>query len=170
MCSTSCKLGVDLRGNISGYMVGDYYVPKRLKKYFIKEFPTCEKIVAASGMYMGRDEWIDFCIKSKEAGAILHDIIFIPDEEVPDNHYICIETNKGKIVGRLTTGNKIYYGNRLKISMIEVNRPRKGWGTQIIKRLKELDKQLSGIALVSSMGFWEKQGAIFTDDTLSFIL
>lgn len=176
------------KGNrICGYALDDIFINSYLIKYLIsdsivdinnkaKSFTMRKESLRVFGV----DTYQEVLIKLASLGFHLNDIIFVPckydDIDTEDvsvlfnmardlkirciNLYMCIDTSIFNPVAYLMLNRNMFFYNDLHIFIIECIKKSEGYGTKVIKQLKNLQKSLDGLSVVTAIDFWKSVGAV----------
>lgn len=180
------------KGNrILGYALDDIFINSYLMKYLISDSIVDINNKAQSFIsskenlrIYGVDTYHEVILKLASLGFHLNDIVFVPcsyeDIDVEDvsvlfnmardlkvrrvSLYICVDVSIFKPVAYLMLNRNMFLYNDLHIFIIECIRKSKGYGTKVIKQLKNLQKNLDGLAVVTAVNFWKSVGAVVEAD------
>lgn len=78
--------------------------------------------------------------------------------------------NSGETLAYMLTSSNLYHSAICYINMVEVIERRSGNGRRIINQLLNINCVVRGLALVSSVDFWKKMGAVFVGNDYHFSL
>lgn len=176
---------------IYGYALDDIFINSYLIKYLIsdsivdinnkaKSFTMRKENLRVFGV----DTYQEVLIKLASLGFHLNDIIFVPckyeDINAEDvsilfnmardlrirciSLYMCVDTSIFKPVAYLMLNRNMFFYNDLHIFIIECIRKSEGYGTKIIKQLKNLQKSLDGLSVVTAIDFWKSVGAVIENN------
>lgn len=176
---------------ICGYALDDIFINSYLVKYLIsdsivdinnkaKSFTMRKENLRVFGV----DTYQEVLIKLVSLGFHLNDIIFVPckyeDINVEDvsvlfnmardlkirriSLYMCVDTSIFKPVAYLMLNRNMFFYNDLHIFIIECIKKSEGYGTKVIKQLKNLQKVLDGLSVVTAIDFWKSVGAVIEDN------
>jgi hypothetical protein len=132
----------------------------------------------------GVDTYQEVLVRLASLGFHLNDIIFVPckyeDINVEDvstlfniardlkirriSLYMCVDTSIFKPVAYLMLNRNMFFYNDLHIFIIECIKKSEGYGTKVIKQLKNLQKVLDGLSVVTAINFWKSVGAVIEDN------
>lgn len=180
------------KGNrILGYALDDIFINSYLMKYLISDSIVDINNKAQSFISnkenlksYGVDTYREVILKLAPLGFHLNDIVFVPcnyeDIDAEDvsllfnmakdlkvrrvNLYLCIDVSIFKPVAYLMLNRNMFLYNDLHIFIIECIKKSEGYGTKIIKQLKNLQKNLDGLAVVTAVDFWKSVGAVVETD------
>lgn len=176
---------------ICGYALDDIFINSYLIKYLIsdsivdinnkaKSFTMRKENLRVFGV----DTYQEVLIKLASLDFHLNDIIFVPckydDIDTEDvsvlfniardlkirriNLYMCIDTSIFNPVAYLMLNRNMFFYNDLHIFIIECIKKSEGYGTKVIKQLKNLQKVLDGLSVVTAINFWKSVGAVIEDN------
>lgn len=180
------------KGNrILGYALDDIFINSYLMKYLISDsivdinnkaqsFISSKENLKSYGV----DTYREVILKLASLGFHLNDIVFVPcnyediDAEGVSllfnmakdlkvrrvNLYLCIDVSIFKPVAYLMLNRNMFLYNDLHIFIIECIKKSEGYGTKVIKQLKNLQKNLDGLAVVTAVDFWKSVGAVVETD------
>lgn len=180
------------KGNrILGYALDDIFINSYLMKYLISDsivdinnktqsFISNKENLKSYGV----DTYREVILKLASLGFHLNDIVFVPcnyeDIDAEDvsllfnmakdlkvrrvNLYLCIDVSIFKPVAYLMLNRNMFLYNDLHIFIIECIKKSEGYGTKVIKQLKNLQKNLDGLAVVTAVDFWKSVGAVVETD------
>lgn len=180
------------KGNrILGYALDDIFINSYLMKYLISDsivdinnkaqsFTSNKENLKSYGV----DTYREVILKLASLGFHLNDIVFVPcnyeDIDAEDvsllfnmtkdlkvrrvNLYLCIDVSIFKPVAYLMLNRNMFLYNDLHIFIIECIKKSEGYGTKVIKQLKNLQKNLDGLAVVTAVDFWKSVGAVVETD------
>lgn len=185
------RIIISKSNRICGYALDDIFINSYLIKYLIsdsivdinnkaKSFTMRKENLKVFGV----DTYQEVLIKLASLGFHLNDIIFVPckydDIDTEDvsvlfniardlkirriNLYMCIDTSIFNPVAYLMLNRNMFFYNDLHIFIIECIRKSKGYGTKIIKQLKNLQKSLDGLSVVTAIDFWKSVGAVIENN------
>lgn len=185
------RIIISKSNRICGYALDDIFINSYLIKYLIsdnivdinnkaKSFTMRKENLRVFGV----DTYQEVLIKLASLGFHLNDIIFVPckydDIDTEDvsvlfniardlkirriNLYMCIDTNIFKPVAYLMLNRNMFFYNDLHIFIIECIKKSEGYGTKVIKQLKNLQKVLDGLSVVTAINFWKSVGAVIEDN------
>lgn len=180
------------KGNrILGYALDDIFINSYLMKYLISDSIVDINNKAQSFISnkenlksYGVDTYREVILKLASLGFHLNDIVFVPcnyeDIDAEDvsllfnmakdlkvrrvNLYLCIDVSIFKPVAYLMLNRNMFLYNDLHIFIIECIKKSEGYGTKVIKQLKNLQKNLDGLAVVTAVDFWKSVGAVVETD------
>lgn len=180
------------KGNrILGYALDDIFINSYLMKYLISDSIVDINNKAQSFISnkenlksYGVDTYREVILKLASLGFHLNDIVFVPcnyeDMDAEDvsllfnmakdlkvrrvNLYLCIDVSVFKPVAYLMLNRNMFLYNDLHIFIIECIKKSEGYGTKVIKQLKNLQKNLDGLAVVTAVDFWKSVGAVVETD------
>ena len=180
------------KGNrILGYVLDDIFINSYLMKYLISDSIVDINNKAQSFISnkenlksYGVDTYREVILKLASLGFHLNDIVFVPcnyeDIDAEDvsllfnmakdlkvrrvNLYLCIDVSIFKPVAYLMLNRNMFLYNDLHIFIIECIKKSEGYGTKVIKQLKNLQKNLDGLAVVTAVDFWKSVGAVVETD------
>lgn len=181
------RIIISKSNRICGYALDDIFINSYLIRYLIsdsiidvnnkaKSFTMRKENLRVFGV----DTYQEVFIKLASLGFHLNDIIFVPckyeDINVEDvsilfnmardlkirrvSLYMCVDTSIFKPVAYLMLNRNMFFYNDLHIFIIECIRKSEGYGTKIIKQLKNLQKSLDGLSVVTAIDFWKSVGAV----------
>lgn len=180
------------KGNrILGYALDDIFINSYLMKYLISDsivdinnkaqsFTSSKENLRVYGV----DTYREVLLKLASLGLHLNDIVFVPckyeDIDAEDvsvlfnmardlkvrrvSLYLCIDISIFKPVAYLMLNRNMFLYNDLHIFIIECIKKSEGYGTKVIKQLKNLQKNLDGLAVVTAVDFWKSVGAVVEAD------
>ena len=185
------RIIISKSNRICGYALDDIFVSSYMMKYLIsdsiadinskvKSFTTGKENLRTYGV----DTYHEVLLKLASLGFHLNDIIFVPckyeDIDPEDvsvlfnmardlrirrvNLYLCVDVSIFKPVAYLMLNKNMFLYNDLHIFIIECIRKSEGFGTKVIKQLKNLQKNLDGLAVVTAVDFWKSVGAVVDTD------
>lgn len=185
------RIIISKSNRICGYALDDIFINSYLIKYLIsdsivdinnkaKSFTVRKENLRVFGV----DTYQEVLIKLASMGFHLNDIIFVPckyeDINVEDvsilfnmardlkirriSLYMCVDTSIFKPVAYLMLNRNMFFYNELHIFIIECIRKSEGYGTKVIKQLKNLQKSLDGLSVVTAIDFWKSVGAVIDDN------
>lgn len=180
------------KGNrILGYALDDIFINSYLMKYLISDSIVDINNKAQSFISnkenlksYGVDTYREVILKLASLDFHLNDIVFVPcnyeDIDAEDvsllfnmakdlkvrrvNLYLCIDVSIFKPVAYLMLNRNMFLYNDLHIFIIECIKKSEGYGTKVIKQLKNLQKNLDGLAVVTAVDFWKSVGAVVETD------
>lgn len=180
------------KGNrILGYALDDIFINSYLMKYLISDSIVDINNKAQSFISnkenlksYGVDTYREVILKLASLGFHLNVIVFVPcnyeDIDAEDvsllfnmakdlkvrrvNLYLCIDVSIFKPVAYLMLNRNMFLYNDLHIFIIECIKKSEGYGTKVIKQLKNLQKNLDGLAVVTAVDFWKSVGAVVETD------
>lgn len=184
---------LDMKGTITGYHIGGYYLTPEKAKMFVDSWGTCNKMLYGihGDDYIQRFEskredfksihldihgYPAFCAACEREGIKLHDIVFVPchytDFDLWESNSIwklrscCLyQCMRGsETLGYLLTDKSVYSFKNVMIIMIEMVEKRRGHGGLVIEELKSRGIHLSGLATVNAVKFWKRHGAVLQDN------
>lgn len=185
------RIIISKSNRICGYALDDIFINSYLIKYLISDSIVDISNKAKSFTMrkenlrvFGADTYQEVLIKLASLGFHLNDIIFVPckyeDINVEDvsvlfniardlkikriNLYMCIDTSIFNPVAYLMLNRNMFFYNDLHIFIIECIKKFEGYGTKIIKQLKNLQKNLDGLSVVTAIDFWKSVGAVIEDN------
>lgn len=181
------RIIISKNNRICGYALDDIFINSYLVKYLIsdsivdvnnkaKSFTTGKENLRQFGV----DTYQEVLLKLASLGFHLNDIIFVPckyeDIDAEDvsvlfnmardlkvrrvSLYLCIDVSIFKPVAYLMLNRNIFLYNDLHIFIMECIKKSEGYGTKVIKQLKNLQKNLDGLAVVTAVNFWKSVGAV----------
>lgn len=181
------RIIISKSNRICGYALDDIFINSYLIRYLISDsivdinnkaqsFTTGKENLRNFGV----DTYREVLIKLASLGFHLNDIIFVPckydDINTKDvsvlfnmardlkirriNLYMCIDTSVFNSVAYLMLNKNMFFYNDLHIFIIECIKKSQGYGTKIIKQLKNLQKSLDGLSVVTAVDFWKSVGAV----------
>lgn len=122
-------------------------------------------------------------------GVELHNILFFPcslcdlncdslssfwkvatDLSLKSFSVVAVTDSKFNQLGYIFMKQDLFRTKNIYINMFEVLNRGKGNGTKIVSKLKDLGFNISGLAVTDSIPFWEKQGAVITDNQNHFTI
>lgn len=185
------RIIISKSNRICGYALDDIFINSYLIKYLIsdsivdinnkaKSFTMRKENLRVFGV----DTYQEVLIKLASLGFHLNDIIFVPckydDIDTEDvsvlfsmardlkirriNLYMCIDTSIFNPVAYLMLNRNMFFYNDLHIFIIECIKKSEGYGTKVIKQLKNLQKNLDGLSVVTAINFWKSVGAVIEDN------
>lgn len=185
------RIIISKSNRICGYALDDIFINSYLIKYLIsdsivdinnkaKSFTMRKENLRVFGV----DTYQEVLIKLASLGFHLNDIIFVPckydDIDTEDvsvlfniardlkirriNLYMCIDTSVFNPVAYLMLNRNMFFYNDLHIFIIECIRKSEGYGTKVIKQLKNLQKSLNGLSVVTAIDFWKSVGAVIENN------
>lgn len=185
------RIIISKSNRICGYALDDIFINSYLIKYLIsdsivdinnkaKSFTMRKENLRVFGV----DTYQEVLIKLASLGFHLNDIIFVPckydDIDTEDvsvlfniardlkirriNLYMCIDTSIFNPVAYLMLNRNMFFYNDLHIFIIECIRKSEGYGTKVIKQLKNLQKSLNGLSVVTAIDFWKSVGAVIENN------
>lgn len=185
------RIIISKSNRICGYALDDIFINSYLIKYLIsdsivdinnkaKSFTMRKENLRVFGV----DTYQEVLTKLASLGFHLNDIIFVPckydDIDTEDvsvlfniardlkirriNLYMCIDTSVFNPVAYLMLNRNMFFYNDLHIFIIECIRKSEGYGTKVIKQLKNLQKSLNGLSVVTAIDFWESVGAVIENN------
>lgn len=185
------RIIISKSNRICGYALDDIFINSYLIKYLIsdsivdinnkaKSFTMRKENLRVFGV----DTYQEVLVRLASLGFHLNDIIFVPckyeDINVEDvsilfniardlkirriNLYMCIDTSIFKPVAYLMLNRNMFFYNDLHIFIIECIKKSEGYGTKVIKQLKNLQKVLDGLSIVTAIDFWKSVGAVIEDN------
>lgn len=185
------RIIISKSNRICGYALDDIFINSYLIKYLIsdsivdinnkaKSFTMRKENLRVFGV----DTYQEVLIKLASLGFHLNDIIFVPckydDIDTEDvsvlfniardlkirriNLYMCIDTSIFNPVAYLMLNRNMFFYNDLHIFIIECIKKSEGYGTKVIKQLKNLQKVLDGLSIVTAINFWKSVGAVIEDN------
>lgn len=185
------RIIISKSNRICGYALDDIFINSYLIKYLIsdsivdinnkaKSFTMRKENLRVFGV----DTYQEVFIKLASLGFHLNDIIFVPckyeDINVEDvsilfnmardlkirriSLYMCVDTSIFKPVAYLMLNRNMFFYNDLHIFIIECIKKSEGYGTKVIKQLKNLQKSLDGLSVVTAIDFWKSIGAVIDDN------
>lgn len=185
------RIIISKSNRICGYALDDIFINSYLIKYLIsdsivdinnkaKSFTMRKENLRVFGV----DTYQEVFIKLASLGFHLNDIIFVPckyeDINAEDvsilfnmardlrirrvSLYMCIDTSIFNPVAYLMLNRNMFFYNDLHIFIIECIRKSEGYGTKIIKQLKNLQKSLDGLSVVTAIDFWKSVGAVIDEN------
>lgn len=185
------RIIISKSNRICGYALDDIFINSYLIKYLISDSIVDINNKAKSFTMrkenlreFGVDTYQEVLIKLASLGFHLNDIIFVPckydDIDAEDvsvlfniardlkirriNLYMCIDTSIFKPVAYLMLNRNMFFYNDLHIFIIECIKKSEGYGTKVIKQLKNLQKVLDGLSVVTAINFWKSVGAVIEDN------
>lgn len=185
------RIIISKSNRICGYALDDIFINSYLIKYLIsdsivdinnkaKSFTMRKENLRVFGV----DTYQEVLIKLASLGFHLNDIIFVPckydDIDTEDvsvlfniardlkirriNLYMCIDTSIFNPVAYLMLNRNMFFYNDLHIFIIECIKKSEGYGTKIIKQIKNLQKNLDGLSVVTAIDFWKSVGAVIENN------
>lgn len=181
------RIIISKSNRICGYALDDIFINSYLIRYLISDSIVDVNNKAKSFTMrkenlrvFGVDTYQEVLIKLASLGFHLNDIIFVPckyeDINVEDvsilfnmardlkirrvSLYMCVDTSIFKPVAYLMLNRNMFFYNDLHIFIIECIRKSEGYGTKVIKQLKNLQKSLDGLSVVTAIDFWKSVGAV----------
>lgn len=185
------RIIISKSNRICGYALDDIFINSYLIRYLISDSIVDVNNKAKSFTMrkenlrvFGVDTYQEVFIKLASLGFHLNDIIFVPckyeDINVEDvsilfnmardlkirrvSLYMCVDTSIFKPVAYLMLNRNMFFYNDLHIFIIECIRKSEGFGTKVIKQLKNLQKSLDGLSVVTAIDFWKSVGAVIDDN------
>lgn len=185
------RIIISKSNRICGYALDDIFINSYLIKYLISDSIVDVNNKAKSFTMrkenlrmFGVDTYQEVFIKLASLGFHLNDIIFVPckyeDINAEDmsilfnmardlrirrvSLYMCVDTSIFKPVAYLMLNRNMFFYNDLHIFIIECIRKSEGYGTKIIKQLKNLQKNLDGLSVVTAIDFWKSVGAVIENN------
>lgn len=185
------RIIISKSNRICGYALDDIFINSYLIRYLISDSIVDVNNKAKSFTIrkenlrvFGVDTYQEVFIKLASLGFHLNDIIFVPckyeDINVEDvsilfnmardlkirrvSLYMCVDTSIFKPVAYLMLNRNMFFYNDLHIFIIECIRKSEGYGTKVIKQLKNLQKSLDGLSVVTAIDFWKSVGAVIDDN------
>lgn len=185
------RIIISKSNRICGYALDDIFINSYLIKYLISDSIVDVNNKAKSFTMrkenlrmLGVDTYQEVFIKLASLGFHLNDIIFVPckyeDINVEDvsilfnmaqdlrirrvSLYMCVDTSIFKPVAYLMLNRNMFFYNDLHIFIIECIKKSEGYGTKIIKQLKNLQKNLDGLSVVTAIDFWKSVGAVIENN------
>lgn len=185
------RIIISKSNRICGYALDDIFINSYLIKYLISDSIVDINNKAKSFTMrkenlriFGVDTYQEVLIKLASLGFHLNDIIFVPckyeDINVEDvsvlfnmardlkirriSLYMCVDTSIFKPVAYLMLNRNMFFYNDLHIFIIECIKKSEGYGTKVIKQLKNLQKALDGLSVVTAIDFWKSVGAVIEDN------
>lgn len=185
------RIIISKNNRICGYALDDIFINSYLVKYLIsdsivdvsnkaKSFTTGKENLRQFGV----DTYQEVLLKLASLGFHLNDIIFVPckyeDIDAEDvsvlfnmardlrvrrvSLYLCIDVSIFKPVAYLMLNRNMFLYNDLHIFIMECIKKSEGYGTKVVKQLKNLQKNLDGLAVVTAVNFWKSVGAVVDTD------
>lgn len=185
------RIIISKNNRICGYALDDIFINSYLIKYLIsdsivdinnkaKSFTMRKENLRVFGV----DTYQEVLVRLASLGFHLNDIIFVPckyeDINVEDvsilfniardlkirriSLYMCVDTSIFKPVAYLMLNRNMFFYNDLHIFIIECIKKSEGYGTKVIKQLKNLQKVLDGLSVVTAINFWKSVGAVIEDN------
>lgn len=185
------RIIISKSNRICGYALDDIFINSYLIRYLIsdsivdvnnkaKSFTMRKESLRVFGV----DTYQEVLIKLASLGFHLNDIIFVPckyeDINVEDvsilfnmardlkirrvSLYMCVDTSIFKPVAYLMLNRNMFFYNDLHIFIIECIKKSEGFGIKVIKQLKNLQKSLDGLSVVTAIDFWKNVGAVIDDN------
>lgn len=185
------RIIISKSNRICGYALDDIFINSYLIKYLIsdsivdinnkaKSFTMRKENLRVFGV----DTYQEVLVRLASLGFHLNDIIFVPckydDIDTEDvsvlfnmardlkirriNLYMCIDTSIFNPVAYLMLNRNMFFYNDLHIFIIECIKKSEGYGTKVIKQLKNLQKVLDGLSVVTAINFWKSVGAVIEDN------
>lgn len=175
---------------ICGYALDDIFISSYMMKYLITDSIVDINNKAKSFTLkrenyrvFGVDTYREVLLRLADLGFTLNEIIFVPckyDDIDLDGMsmlfgvakdfnirrvslYVCINTHTFSEVAYLLLNHNLFLYKDLHIFILECLQKSEGNGTKIIKQLKNLQKNLSGLSVVTALGFWKSVGAVIDD-------
>lgn len=185
------RIIISKSNRICGYALDDIFINSYLIKYLISDSIVDINNKAKSftmrkenSRIFGVDTYQEVLIKLASLDFHLNDIIFVPckyeDINVEDvsvlfnmardlkirriSLYMCVDTSIFKPVAYLMLNRNMFFYNDLHIFIIECIKKSEGYGTKVIKQLKNLQKALDGLSVVTAIDFWKSVGAVIEDN------
>lgn len=185
------RIIISKSNRICGYALDDIFINSYLIRYLISDSIVDVNNKAKSFTMrkenlrvFGVDTYQEVLIKLASLGFHLNDIIFVPckyeDINVEDvsilfnmardlkirrvSLYMCVDTSIFKPVAYLMLNRNMFFYNDLHIFIIECIKKSEGYGTKVIKQLKNLQKSLDGLSIVTAIDFWKNVGAVIDDN------
>ena len=185
------RIIISKSNRICGYALDDIFINSYLIRYLISDSIVDVNNKAKSFTMrkenlrvFGVDTYQEVLIKLASLGFHLNDIIFVPckydninveDVSILFNMardlkirrvslYMCIDTSIFKPVAYLMLNRNMFFYNDLHIFIIECIRKSEGYGTEVIKQLKNLQKSLDGLSVITAIDFWKSVGAVIDDN------
>ena len=185
------RIIISKSNRICGYALDDIFINSYLIKYLISDSIADVNNKAKSFTMrkenlrvFGVDTYQEVFIKLASLGFHLNDIIFVPckyeDINAEDvsilfnmardlrirrvSLYMCVDTSIFKPVAYLMLNRNMFFYNDLHIFIIECIRKSEGYGTKIIKQLKNLQKSLDGLSVVTAIDFWKSVDAVIENN------
>lgn len=185
------RIIISKSNRICGYALDDIFINSYLIRYLISDSIVDVNNKAKSFTIrkenlrvFGVDTYQEVFIKLASLGFHLNDIIFVPckyeDINVEDvsilfnmardlkirrvSLYMCVDTSIFKPVAYLMLNRNMFFYNDLHIFIIECIRKSEGYGAKVIKQLKNLQKSLDGLSVVTAIDFWKNVGAVIDDN------
>lgn len=185
------RIIISKSNRICGYALDDIFINSYLIRYLISDSIVDVNNKAKSFTMrkenlrvFGVDTYQEVFIKLASLGFHLNDIIFVPckyeDINVEDvsilfnmardlkirrvSLYMCVDTSIFKPVAYLMLNRNMFFYNDLHIFIIECIKKSEGFGTKVIKQLKNLQKNLDGLSVVTAIDFWKSVGAVIDDN------
>lgn len=185
------RIIISKSNRICGYALDDIFINSYLIKYLISDSIVDVNNKAKSFTMrkenlrvFGVDTYQEVLIKLTSLGFHLNDIIFVlckyDDIDTEDvsvlfniardlkirriNLYMCIDTSIFNPVAYLMLNRNMFFYNDLHIFIIECIKKSEGYGTKIIKQLKNLQKNLDGLSVVTAIDFWKSVGAVIENN------
>lgn len=185
------RIIISKSNRICGYALDDIFINSYLIKYLIsdsivdinnkaKSFTMRKENLRVFGV----DTYQEVLVRLASLGFHLNDIIFVPckyeDINVEDvsilfniardlkirhiSLYMCVDTSIFKPVAYLMLNRNMFFYNDLHIFIIECIKKSEGYGTKVIKQLKNLQKNLDGLSVVTAIDFWKSVGAVIENN------
>lgn len=185
------RIIISKSNRICGYALDDIFINSYLIKYLIsdsivdinnkaKSFTMRKENLRVFGV----DTYQEVLVRLASLGFHLNDIIFVPckyeDINVEDvstlfniardlkirriSLYMCVDTSIFKPVAYLMLNRNMFFYNDLHIFIIECIKKSEGYGTKVIKQLKNLQKVLDGLSVVTAIDFWKSVGAVIENN------
>lgn len=185
------RIIISKSNRICGYALDDIFINSYLIKYLISDSIVYINNKAKSFTMrkenlrvFGVDTYQEVLVRLASLGFHLNDIIFVPckyeDINVEDvsvlfniardlkirriSLYMCVDTSIFKPVAYLMLNRNMFFYNDLHIFIIECIKKSEGYGTKVIKQLKNLQKVLDGLSVVTAINFWKSVGAVIEDN------
>lgn len=185
------RIIISKSNRICGYALDDIFINSYLIKYLISDSIVDVNNKAKSFTMrkenlrmFGVDTYQEAFIKLASLGFHLNDIIFVPckyeDINAEDvsilfnmardlrircvSLYMCVDTSIFKPVAYLMLNRNMFFYKDLHIFIIECIRKSEGYGTKVIKQLKNLQKSLNGLSVVTAIDFWKSVGAVIENN------
>lgn len=185
------RIIISKSNRICGYALDDIFINSYLIKYLIsdnivdinnkaKSFTMRKENLRVFGV----DTYQEVLVRLASLGFHLNDIIFVPckyeDINVEDvsilfniardlkirriSLYMCVDTSIFKPVAYLMLNRNMFFYNDLHIFIIECIKKSEGYGTKVIKQLKNLQKSIDGLSVITAIDFWKSVGAVIEDN------
>lgn len=175
-------------GFITGYVVGSYYMPLEMARFFFDNVDGCKSVYGGRhGVFfvsnvtgeavqvenVSVSNFEHFAVACHDDGVKLHNVLFVPcryqDFDLHKTNGIwtvsglhCYQCRYyGAVVGYIAFDRNIFEHKIASVAMIEMLQKREGFGTAVINELKSRGIHLTGVSVVDATEFWESVGAVF---------